>query len=158
MNVRDMIPWRGKEARLARLDDPLASLQRRMNSLFEDFFEPGLRAGGAFVPSVDVADKEKEVVVTAELPGMEEKDIEVTVDEGVLSICGEKCEESKKERKGYYQVERSFGSFYRTIPLPAAVDRDQVKAVFKKGVLEITLPKTAEAQKKGKKIKVETAA
>lgn len=155
MSIRDIMPWRGRESELGRFDDPFTALQSRMNTLFDDFMDRGLRRGGAFIPSVDVSDRDKEILVTAELPGLDEKDIDVTVDDNALTIRGEKKEENREERDNYYHVERSYGSFHRTIPLPATVDRDKVKASFKKGVLKITLPKSPEAQERTKKIQIE---
>lgn len=156
MNVRDIKPWKDKGTELSRYDDPFSVVRNRMNTLFDDFFDRGFACGKSFVPSVDVLDKGKEVLVSAELPGLEEKDIDVTVDENSLTIRGVKQDENKEERKGYYRMERTYGSFHRTVPLPAAVDRDKVKAAFKKGVLKITLPKSSAHQNRGRKIQVES--
>jgi HSP20 family protein len=150
---------------------PLESLRREMDRLFDDFgigtwrspfrgsffdMDPFRRAKAAFsgVPAVDVAETEKGYKVTAELPGMDEKNIEVKIANGMLMIKGEKQEEKEEEKQDYYVRERSFGSFERTFPVPDGVDLDKVDASFKKGVLTVTLPKTAEAQKEEKKITV----
>ena len=153
-------PWR-----------PLESLRREIDQLFDDFgigtwrspfrssffdIEPFRRAKAAFtgMPAVDVTETEKGYKVVAELPGMDEKNIEVKIANGMLTIKGEKQEEKEEEKQDYYVRERSFGSFERTFPVPDGVDLDKVDASFKKGVLTVTLPKTAEAQKAEKKIAV----
>jgi HSP20 family protein len=133
----------------------LSPFRRRRQGLTEPFRGTPL-AWGAGMPAVDVIDKEKEVQVRAELPGMDEKDIDVRLSDGTLIIRGEKKEEREEREEGrnYYVSERRYGSFQRSIPIPEGVDRDKVDASFQKGVLTITLPKTPEAQQKAKKIEV----
>lgn len=155
MNIKDMIPRKGR-ASLTRpsslFDEPFGPMGR----IFDEFLERGLgREEGAFSPTLDVADKGKEIEVTAELPGMQEKDIEVTVDEHGLILRGEKKQERKEEGDNYTRMERSFGSFQRYIPLSSPVDRDKVKARFKNGVLTIKMPKTGEESQQAKKIQIE---
>ncbi|GIK40693.1 MAG: hypothetical protein BroJett011_45260 [Chloroflexota bacterium] len=96
---------------------------------------------GDFSPRVDVTENEKEVRITAELPGLEEKDIDVSLSNDVLTISGEKKAEREDKGDNYYRMERSYGSFHRSIPLPTEVDTDHCDATFKNGVLQITLPK-----------------
>jgi HSP20 family protein len=108
-------------------------------------------------PAVDVVESEKAYEVTAELPGMDEKNIEVKVANGNLTIKGEKQEEKEEKKKDYYLQERHFGSFERSFGVPDNVDPDKIEAVFKKGVLTVTLPKKAEAQKPAKKVDVKAA-
>jgi HSP20 family protein len=108
------------------------------------------------MPAVDVVESEKVYEITAELPGMDEKNIEVKVADGVLTIKGEKREETEKREKDYYLQERSFGSFERSFEVPESVEVDKIEASFKKGVLMLTLPKKAEAQKPAKKIEVKS--
>ena len=103
---------------------------------------------------MDVAEDGKEITLTAELPGLDEKDVEILLSNNVLTIKGEKKSEQEKKEKDYYRVERSYGSFSRTIPLPEGIDADKVNASFKKGVLTVTVPKLPEAQKEVKKIAV----
>jgi HSP20 family protein len=153
-------PWR-----------PLESLRREIDQLFDDFgsgtwrspmrrsffdMDPLRRAKAAFtgMPAVDVTETENGYEVVAELPGMDEKNIEVKVANGILTISGQKREEKEEKKKDYYVRERRFGSFERTFPVPDGVDLDRVDASFKKGVLTVTMPKTAEAQKAEKKITV----
>ncbi len=109
------------------------------------------------LPAVDIAESDKAYEVTADLPGMDETDVEVKLTNGNLVLKGEKQEEKEEKKKDYYVHERSFGSFERSFPLPDGVDREKIEASFKKGVLTVTLPKTAEAQRAEKKIAVKAA-
>jgi HSP20 family protein len=106
------------------------------------------------VPAVDVVEKDEEYEVTAELPGIDEKNVEVKVSNDVLTIKGEKNEEKEEKKKNYYFSERRFGSFQRSFRVPENVDSDKIEANFKNGVLTVKLPKSAEAQKQEKKITV----
>jgi len=142
---------------------PFGAFQREMNKLFDDFFggfdlSPWApvekRLSTPFTPHIDVSETDKEIKVSAELPGMDEKDIDVSLTRDTLTIKGEKKQEAEDKGEGYYRMERSYGSFTRSIPLPIEVDTDKVQATFKKGVLEITLPKTARAIQETKKIPV----
>jgi HSP20 family protein len=140
----------------------IGSLFREVEKTFEDFakrapfhaFEHGFKA-----PSVDVSESKDAVEVTAELPGVDEKDIEVTVADGVLTLRGEKKSERKEEdkEKNWHMVERSYGSFMRSIRLGFDPDASKVEAKFDKGVLRVRLPKPAEALKKEKKIEIKKA-
>ena len=142
-------------------EQSMLSLQRDMNQLFDDFFNgfslmPWRGFGEsplAFSPQIDVVEDEKAIQVSAELPGMDERDIDVSISQGVLVIKGEKRKEKETRDKNYFRVERSFGTFRRSIPLPAEVDEGKVEAAFKKGVLTITLPKIA-AEKDRKRITI----
>ncbi len=156
MAIRAMFPsnYAGKEAVRA----PISLLQRDLNRLFEDFF-PGFSAGSenrqtAFSPSVDVHETEKEYVVHAELPGVDEKDIDLNLKENHLIIRGEKRNNIEKAEEGRRYVERSYGSFQRVIPLAVDVDEDAIDASFAKGVLTVKLPKAKEAKPDSKKISV----
>ncbi len=135
---------------------PLWSLRSQIDQLFEDFFgrEWGwpLAAKGAWSPAMEVSESDTDVVVRAEVPGMEAKDIEIAIRGDVLTISGEKKEEKEEKKKSYHRIETRYGSFERTVTLPAAVDVEKVKAECKKGVLSITLPKKEGA--KPRKIEV----
>ncbi|RZF25703.1 Hsp20/alpha crystallin family protein [Paraburkholderia sp. UYCP14C] len=150
---------------------PMESLRREIDRLFDDFdggfkmlpmrhsvfdIEPFWRRERALtsMPAVDVAETDKAYEITAELPGLEEKDIEVKLANGGLTIKGAKNEEKEEKKKDYYLHERRYGSFERYFDMPQGVDKDKIEAIFKKGVLTVTLPKTAEAQKAEKKIPV----
>jgi HSP20 family protein len=111
----------------------------------------------ANTPAVDIAETDKGYEITAELPGLDEKNIEVKLANGSLTIKGEKQEEKEEKEKGYYLHERHFGAFERCFRMPEGVDGDKIEATFKKGVLTVTLPKTPEAQKAEKKITVKAA-
>lgn len=137
------------------------SLHNEMNRLFEDFNarmhfsenkwrEPMT----AFQAKIDVKDNANEVVVTAELPGVKMENIDVSVRNDGLAISGEKKEEKEEKEKGYYKMERSYGSFYRLIPFPCQIDRDGVVANYKDGVLKITMPKCKDSLKNEKKVDV----
>lgn len=129
----------------------LARMEREMEDLFGRVEWPW-RAERGWVPAVDMVDAKDEIVLRADLPGMDEKSIDVTVQDGALTISGERKEEKEEKKEDYYYSERTYGSFSRTVMLPAGVEADKVKATFKKGVLEIHLPKAKEA--KGKKIDI----
>lgn len=163
MQIKDLIPWARKEhAPEPKSDDnnPIASLQRDMNRVFESFWN---RAGdldwpwGGGEAKSDVVETNDHVEVSIELPGMEMKDIEVSVSDDMLTVKGEKKVERQEDKKGYYLSERSYGAIYRTIPLPPGVDGEKADASFKNGVLTIKLPQTPEAQAKVKRIEVKGA-
>jgi HSP20 family protein len=127
-----------------------------MNRMFDDFFREfdmrlPMAAGGQW-PQVDVAETDKEMTVTAELPGMEEKDVELLLEDGMLRLKGEKRAETEDKDRQF--SERYYGRFERRIPLDAEVQADKVQARFKNGVLTVTLPKDSEAQPKAKRITI----
>jgi HSP20 family protein len=162
MAVRDLIPW-GRErvpAPTRAEQNPFLALHREMNRVFDDFFRGfdmprSIFGGVASWPAVDVAETDKEYRVTAELPGLDEKDIELSLDEDVLTLKGEK----RIERGGddSFYSERFHGQFRRSIELDGGVDRDQVTASFKNGLLTVVLPKSANAREKAKRIPVNGA-
>jgi HSP20 family protein len=160
MPKKNLIPAEKKSVPVRREEyNPFALLRHEMNTLFDNFFrgfelEPFKGRFGAFSPTVDVKESDKDVTVSAELPGMGDKDIDVSLSRDSLTIKGEKKEEKEDKGKDYYRMERSYGSFTRTVPLPAEVDTDRAKAEFKKGILTVTIPKTARAIKETKKIPV----
>jgi len=153
---------------------PFETLRREVDRLFEDFdrsswrlpfrrsvfdIEPFWRrelTWGA-APAVDIVEKDNAYEVTADLPGLDEKNIEVKLVNGGLTIKGEKQEEKEEKKRDYYLHERHFGSFERHFRVPEGVDTDKIEANFKKGVLTVTLPKKLEAQKPEKKIAVKAA-
>jgi len=155
-----IVPWRRNEERsLSQRGDPLSHLRNQINRVFDDFWGeswlgPSREMAAGFWPQVDVTETDKEIKVSAELPGVESKDIDVSVEDGMLTIKGEKKYEREEKDKGQYRMERSYGSFERAIELPAAVDESKAKAEFKKGVLRLTLPKRPGAPSRRKKIPV----
>lgn len=130
---------------------------RRPLSLLDTSWWPRMRMPemGEMSPSVDIFEEADDVILKAELPGMKKEDIEVNVTGDTITISGEKKKEEKVEKKNYYRLERSHGSFSRSFRMPQEVQSDKIKAVFKEGVLEIRLPKTEEAKQREKKIAVE---
>jgi len=126
----------------------LFDMQEQMNRMFTEFFgerESGLNEG-AWLPAVDVSETETAIVVRAELPGLSQNDIELSLKNNVLTLKGEKKQETKKEDESFHRTECCFGSFTRSFSLPATVKQDNIQAKFKDGVLEITLPKVEEAK------------
>ena len=160
MNLQSIIPWkREDQSPVLRREagDPFIQLQRRMNGLFDDFLgrsSTDSQSGYDFVPHLEWSESAKEITVTAELPGLDEKDVEVTVTSDLLTIKGEKKEEKQEDERDYHKSERSYGYFERAIALPAGTDGDQVKAKFKKGILKVKIPKKPEAQSKRRKIEL----
>ena len=163
MSIRDLIPWSRQENKVpaqvsaaGAASDPVLSLHREVNRLFEDVFRgfgvPAL-AGverGLLAPSVELAETDKEIRVTAELPGLDEKD-----EEGVLTLRGEKKSEVEDKDRGY--SERSYGRFERRIGLPKGIEQEKASATFKNGVLTVTVPKSASAAESVRRIAVNSS-
>ena len=161
MALSSLVPRRKRSTSLAEVENPFAWIRNEMNRLFDEFFESGPLARwgedvelSRFAPRVNVTESDKEVKISAELPGMDEKDVEISLTPEALTIQGEKKVEHKGEEDGYQYLERSYGKFQRTIPLPAEIDPDKAEAVYDKGVLTVTLPKKQEAQSRGKRIEI----
>ncbi len=164
MAKRSFLPSLRRRGELVRREEeyPYYSLQREMNRLFDDFFhgfemepfsELEARFSG-FSPSIDVREDDENFTVRVEIPGIDEKDVEVQVTEDAVIIKGEKKEEQEDKGKDYCCMERTYGSFHRTIRLPSTVNREAVDASFKNGVLTVTLPKIGEPETKAKKIPI----
>jgi HSP20 family protein len=148
--------WRSFRSEMDRLFDRFGfpSLRRMFD------MEPASRPTSTFsfsAPPIDLSEDEKAYKITAELPGLDAKDVDISVSGNTLVLKGEKRQETEEKNKNYYFFERSYGSFQRALELPASVDRDKIAADFSKGVLTISLPKTAEAQKQAKKIEIKSA-
>jgi len=160
MNLKSLIPV-GRDRGIAAPANAFMSLQREIERLFDDFgrgFPTLANFGGdkGLLPSMDVTETDKEIEITAELPGLEEKDVQINVADNLLTIRGEKKAEKEEKDKNYRLVERSYGSFERTLELPDGVNADAIQANIAKGVLKVTVPKPAPAQ--SKKIDVKAAA
>lgn len=147
---------------------PIEDLRHEVDRLFEDFgrgnwispfrsIESMLPRRGWNTPAVDIVEKDKLYEITAELPGLDAKNLEVTLRNGYIVLKGKKHEEKEEKSKDYYVKERQYGSFERSFALPDGVDATKVEATFKNGILNITLPKTAEAQKPEKKVEIKAA-
>ncbi|NIA70881.1 Hsp20/alpha crystallin family protein [Pelagibius litoralis] len=161
MNLRDLTPWHHGKAG-AGSTPAISELHREVDRVFDDFWRgfggPSLFGGNgsamAFDVRVDTSEDDKAYHVTAELPGMSEKDVEVTFADNMLTISGEKKEEKEVKEENVHRRERSFGSFRRSFTLPSEVDEAKIAATFKDGVMTIDLPKSKTAQKKAKKITI----
>jgi HSP20 family protein len=165
MNLRSLMPI-GRDRDVARRDaNSFDSLQREIDRVFDTFARgwPGFglpaattAAAAAIMPRMDVTESASAYEITAELPGLEEKDVQINVTDNVLSIRGEKKAEKEEKDKNYHLVERSYGSFARSLELPAGVNIDAIQASIANGVLKVTVPKPAPAQVK--KVEVKAAA
>ena len=148
-----LVPFRSRNV----LVDPFRSVEELMKKSWHDFPFGELiekELGSEWTPSVDISETEKEVTVKAELPGIDKKDIEISLNENYLVIKGEKRGETEETGKHFHRVERSYGSFYRSLLLPATVEKDEIDATYKDGVLTVVLPKSEEAKKKITHVKV----
>lgn len=144
--------------------NPLGEMNRQVDDLFDSFFTSSwmpsierFQVPAMPVPKFEVAETDELITVSAELPGIEEKDIDVTLEDNYLTIKGEKKEEHEEKKKYYHLSERSYGTFQRTIALPDAIDSEKLKAEFKKGVLKIEIPKSEKAKARTKKIQITKA-
>jgi len=147
-----------REALPTRFDEwnPFLVLRNEMDKVFDNFFrgfelEPFGKGINTFQPKVNIVDSEKEITVSVEIPGMDEKDIDLSLTKDSLTIKGEKKEEKEEKGKNYHRMERSYGSFSRTLPLPVEINTEKAEASYKQGVLTILLPKTEKAVKETKK-------
>lgn len=164
--VKNLIPWKKKHEVevVPSHDDPTFALTRGMSEmvhqLFRQFDEhlphPLFRTGAGFngMPSVDVVETDDEVTVTADLPGLDEKDLQITLDDRVLTLRGERKEEHEKKGRNFRQIERSYGAFHRSIGLPEGIDPDRVEAAFKKGVLQVKIGKLPGTKRSVRRIEV----
>jgi HSP20 family protein len=156
-----LIPWRNRREGHETELSPLVSLRGEMDRLLDSFLRDPFGAmdwphwgAGKWSPAIDVAEDDKEVSVRAELPGIDPKDLDVTVVGNQLILSGEKRETSESKEKGVYHSETRYGSFRRTVPLPEGVDTEHVDAEYANGVLTLRLPKTAPANQKRIEVKV----
>jgi HSP20 family protein len=173
MKKRELAPWRwGGLRRRHRDEEPVGGfrqqmdvLHNEMDRLFEDMLSeswtgslfPRSMRQEMLMPDIDETEDDKAFHVTVELPGMDEKDVDITLTDRRLTIRGEKKQDKKEEGKDYYRRERGYGAFQRSIELPGEVDASAIEASFRKGVLSIELPKTREAQEKIKHIEIKAA-
>ena len=158
--MRSLVPFSWSTDLFRRNEnDPFAAMQTEINRMFEDFGRGSLMrlSNTDAAPRIDVAETDNAIEITAELPGIDEKDVDVVLRDDLLTIKGEKKSEREEKKKDYHLVERSFGSFARSIRLPFEADSEAVKANFAKGVLKITIAKPAEVKDKTVKIPVRSA-
>ena len=151
----DITPWRRKSEEVASSTWE-TDFHREFDDLVHRFFgeEPARFFGRTFFPSVDIVEKDNEIFITAEIPGIDQKDLEVDLSGAVLTIKGEKKEEREEKGENYHRVERTFGSFSRSFTLPCEVQEDKVEAKYKDGILFLALPKAESSKKKTIPIKV----
>jgi HSP20 family protein len=159
MANRDLTPWTGGRGLTPFGRDPFTSFRREVDRLFDDFFAPAEPRsfggnGATLVPSVDVVESDQAYTVTAELPGLEQKDVEINLRDNALILSGEKRQETTDNAGGRSYIERTFGRFERVVPLSEEVDADRVEATFKNGVLKIALPKNPKAKEKARRIEI----
>jgi HSP20 family protein len=163
MNMRDLIPWGRTNDQTPAVyrdaDNPFLALHREVNRLFDDVFRSfdtpapyGRMSNRTSWPTVEVAETDQDIQVTAEIPGLEEKDVEVLLKDGMLTLRGEKRSETKDDDRQF--SERYYGRFERRIGLDAEVDENKVSADFKNGILTVTLPKSEQARSKAKRIAI----
>ena len=165
MDLRSLVPFRGQGALIRPEASLFGSLQREVDRLFDDFTRGiGPNGGGALMPSIDVSETDKEIEITVDLPGLERKDVDISLENDVLTIRGEKKIETKPDNKDgkqgkdktYHVAERSYGVFYRVIQLPPGIDPSKVQATMSKGVLKVAIPKPTRSS--AAKIEVKEAA
>jgi HSP20 family protein len=166
MDFKDLMPWpwsRPGATERSEGADPFRALQAEINRAFESFQQtfpaPRFHANWGMSmegvqPRIDVADTDSDIEITAELPGLDENDVEITMSADSISIKGEKRPDRQERRRDFFINERAFGAFRRTIALPGGIDTERVSASFKNGVLTIIIPKTEQAQKDVKRIAV----
>jgi HSP20 family protein len=155
MNLRSWVPWRKKSQTPAARDellDPFETFRREVDRVFDDLFNAlpgralGPMAGWQGMTDVDLVETDKEIVLTAELPGLDEKDLDVTLAGDVLTIRGEKKAESEQKKGGAHYIERQFGAFSRSLRLPFVANDEKIAAKYDKGVLTIRVPKPREGR------------
>jgi HSP20 family protein len=161
MDLKSLMPFGRRD--VAAGEDPFTAMRREMDRLFDEMSRGfGLPRGvwggeGGAGLRLDVKETDKAVEVHAELPGVDEKDVQLELADNVLTIKGEKKQDKQEQDKGYYLVERAYGSFMRRVPLPVEVDEDKVEARFKNGVLTVILPKSPTVEAKTRKIEIKSA-
>jgi HSP20 family protein len=159
--MKSLIPVASERGLARSSSNPFATLQQEIDRLFDGFSRgfagfPNFPTTRELMPNMDVSETDKEIEITTELPGLEEKDVQLNMANNVLTIRGEKRNEREESKKDYHVIERSYGSFVRSVQLPDGVSADNVKAVMSKGVLKVTVPKPAPAQ--SRKIDIKPAA
>jgi len=168
MPITDLLPWNRDKSNyeIQRREEPsILDLQKEMNDIFDQFFSnpysmaPSRRMldmTDTFSPGMDISETDKDLIVTADLPGMDEKDVSLTIEGDTLTISGTKQKETETKEARMHRVERTFGSFKRSITLPGEVDINKVDATFQKGVLKVVIPKPANNISTVKKIPIKT--
>ena len=159
MDLKSLVPFRGQSALMRPELTLFGPLQREVDRLLNDFTRgTGGNGSSMLMPSIDVSETDKEIEVTVDLPGLERKDVDISLENDVLTIRGEKKieAEQKDDKKNYHLTERNYGVFYRVLQLPAGIDPASVQATMSKGVLKVVIPKPARSE--AQKIEVKEAA
>ncbi|MDF2763171.1 MAG: hypothetical protein K0S81_149 [Rhodospirillales bacterium] len=157
-----------KQRQPARMNNPLFDLRNEIDTLFDRFFsgspfgpfgglpdaQPLRQRFGGMMPKVDVSETEREIQIVAELPGLKQEDVELSLDNDLLTLRGETSSSRDEKDKQYHLTERSYGRFERSFRLPETVDREKISANFENGLLTVTLPKSERAQQKAKRIEI----
>lgn len=155
--ANDLLTWKPLNEFMPLRD--FDRMRREMDRFWDSFIEGGVRKrgerAGEWFPALDISETKNDIVVKTEIPGLDRKDIDISLSDGVLIIKGEKKQEKESEKENYHLVERSYGTFIRSVRLPQEVKTDKINASYKNGLLKITLPKSEESKKKEIKIKVE---
>ena len=161
MSLRDLTPWRKNRATSASdLASPFSAFQQDLDSIFGDSFPSVFSQfadenGKSILPArVDMSESDDEIEIIADMPGMDEKDIDITFQDNVLTLKGERKSESEDKNRQFTRVERSHGTFVRRIAIPTEIQEEDIKADFSKGVLKIILPKSHDVRKSTRKIEV----
>jgi HSP20 family protein len=155
MRLKSLVPFREGGA-LMRPDFGLFGLHREIDRLFSEFAQGIGPSGMSIIPNIEISDTDKEIEVSAEMPGLERKDVEISIEDDTLTIRGEKKVEENQKDKNVQLSERSYGVFYRVLQLPPGIDPSSVQATMSNGILKVTIPKPAKSQPK--KIEVKEAA
>ena len=161
MGLNDLVPFKNRRrgATGSAALSPFEQMHHEMDRLFEDFLPQfstmrDMDKRFDFLASVDLGETDDALELKADLPGMEEGDIDLTLQDGALIISGERKHETEEKKKNYYRAERAYGAFNRAIPLPCEVDEDHIEARFKKGVLSVHMPKSPDAKQNQRKIPI----
>ncbi len=166
MTMRELLNLGRTSVPVERGGNPIVTFQDEVNKLFNDFFGEvsvpswrlAVQENAALSPAVDLSETEKEYRITAELPGLDVKDVRITAADGYVTIRGEKKAEQKEEKEGYFRRERSYGAFQRVVSLPDTANLEKAEAKMEKGVLTLSIPKKAGAQQKERLIEIKQAA
>jgi HSP20 family protein len=158
MSIRNLVPWRDRSSSSIDRDHPLLSLRRDVDTMFNDLFRnggsPGSTNADLVFPRVNLSENSETYRVTAELPGLSEKDVQVSFDSNLLLIAGTKVDEKDEKGRDYYRRERISGEFQRVIELPAAIDTSKAEATFSKGVLTVDVPKQPQSKSSRRTVEV----
>jgi HSP20 family protein len=159
MSLRSLLPFSTQPSDVTSASaSPFASLQREIDRVFSEFGRGWPALGTDLTPRMDIIERNGTIEITAELPGLEEKDVEVTLSDDILTIRGERRQEKEQKDENRHVVERSYGAFSRSVQLPAGVKPEDIRASLSKGLLKVTLPKPVQMEASAKKIEVKAAA